>query len=201
MIVSLSANGPCRGAASSAITRLLAKKAKSNWVASPTALPGIGINRAVSGLSRRKASAARSNSKALIASLRVSPANGIVSSPVPHTAEYISRSFTRSVPSAARLASVASSSGGRSKPLKPTLGNCAASMPGSARPPPPENLAGQPPARPCARRLCPARRALQGRAPARSRCRQKSRHFRPPPARRSRPVAGRAAGCFPSSAG
>jgi hypothetical protein len=46
------------------ITRLFAKKGKSKLVSSPAALPGIGMRRAVRGLSKRRAKAARSSSTA-----------------------------------------------------------------------------------------------------------------------------------------
>jgi dolichol-phosphate mannosyltransferase len=101
------------------------KKEKSKLVGSPACLPGIGIKRAVSGLSSRRASEAKSSSKGVSCSGEVSPGRGIVSSPVPQTAEYSSKSLTDSSPSAALSARAESSSRGNSSPLKPTRLNSA----------------------------------------------------------------------------
>jgi hypothetical protein len=75
-----------------AMMRVLTKYGKSNAVMSPARRPGIGIRRAVSGLRNAPASAATSASIPAIDSTGVSPGNGMVSSPVPHTALNVSRS-------------------------------------------------------------------------------------------------------------
>src|SRR5574340_1108507 len=102
-------NGPPRPSESSASTLLFAKNAKSKPVSSPAVLVGIGIRRAVRGLPSRNANAARSRSSAAIWYAVVAPGSGMVSSPVPHTAEYSSRSLIDRLPSEALLARVASS--------------------------------------------------------------------------------------------
>jgi hypothetical protein len=64
--------------ACAARTRDGAKKGKSNVTMSPARLPGIGISRALSGLSRRSARAATSSRTAASASTVMSPGSGTV---------------------------------------------------------------------------------------------------------------------------
>src|SRR5260221_4280045 len=95
-------NAPVDRPAGGAMTRDGTKYSKSNLISSPTILPGIGINRAVSGLSSRNDNAATSNRMPASTSSLTLPGSGMQSNPVPQTALKSNKSLTLSTPSAPR---------------------------------------------------------------------------------------------------